>query len=140
MHDFTVHESSHLKHVSFKLKRSPFRVFCNCFFWSQRAIRFWRKPSARAATAFGKLVPGQARFELQGSVDLRTLTRIFGCASPDRHLLRPNSLAQNLRKIAAPILDEDGQRFQGRGINSLAEMALGESLRDGLVVARRINA
>jgi hypothetical protein len=40
--------------------------------------RFWRKSSTRPASAFGKIVPGQSGFELQGSVDLRTSTRIFG--------------------------------------------------------------
>ena len=60
--------------------------------------------------------------------------------APDRRLLRRNALAQNLRKIAAPILNEDGQCFQGRGVNPLAEMALRETLGDGLFLTRRVNA
>src|ERR1700737_1223947 len=75
-------------------------------------VRFWRNSSNRPATV----------------------------VAPDHRLLRRNALAQNLGKPAAPILNEDGQCFQGRGIDSLAEMALRETLRDGLFFTRRVNA
>src|SRR3984893_16906071 len=60
------------------------------------------------------------------------------CLSP-YHSSR-NALAQNLGKIAASILNEDGQSFHRLGINSFAEMALRETLRDGLFFARRVSA
>jgi alginate O-acetyltransferase complex protein AlgJ len=64
-------------------------------------IRFLRKSSTRPATAFGKIVPGQSGFELQGSVDLRTSTRIFGWV---RDAAKPGARVQVVARTENEIL------------------------------------
>jgi SGNH hydrolase-like domain, acetyltransferase AlgX len=80
-------------------------------------IRFWRKSSTWPATAFGKLVPGQSGFELQGSVDLRTSTRIFGwvrdAAKPGERVhvvarTKNEILATGIADIHRPDLEQAG--------------------------------
>jgi len=80
-------------------------------------IRFWRKSSTRPATSFGKIVPGRSGFELQGSVDLRTSTRIFGwvrdAAKPGERLhvaarTKNEILATGIAGIHRPDLEQAG--------------------------------
>lgn len=85
--------------------------------WSLLLIQVWRESLAKPATAFGRRVRGRSGFELFGTVDLRTSTRIWGwvwnAADPGERVhvcVRTKSqiLAVGIANLYRPDLEQAG--------------------------------